>query len=224
MKGAAFFDLDGTLINGSSERIFIRYLLEKRVIGLRRLLSLCRFPSLIEPSRALKRNKLYLQDMAVEYVETLSLRCFEERISHILSPVMIKRVEFHRNRGDLLVLLTGSLESLAEPVGTYLKIPMVIATRLGRRNGLLTGTIEGIHPYGSDKLRLALDICEKEGIDLKDSWAYGNSFSDRKILTAVGNPVAVDPDPFLWFLARIKGWEIIHTQGGVPWQERRPFS
>ncbi len=211
MRRAAFFDLDGTLLEGSSERVFIRYLIERKAMGLKGLFRLLP-PLRRDLVRAMKGNKLYLKDMDAGYVEALSLRCFRERISPLLSPPVIERVEFHRKRGDLLVLLTGSLEFLAEPVGSHLGIPVVIATRLGRANGSLTGTIQGLHPYGDNKLKLLRELSEREGIDLKGSWAYGNSFSDRKVLKAVGNPVAVNPDPLLWFLARMKGWEIITTR------------
>lgn len=211
-KRAAIFDVDRTLIKGSTERIFIRYLLKKRVLRPKELVET--FTSAIRLNKTytgpLKRNKLYLKGKAVDSIKALAESCFKEEILPYLSPTAVELIEFHKRRHDLTVLLTGSLELLTEPLQVYLGVDRLIATRLGRVNGVFTGTIEGLHPYGINKLELIRGLAKKEGILLNESYAYGDRYADRMVLNAVGYPVAVNPDPFLWLLAKRKGWRIIH--------------
>ena len=48
----------------------------------------------------------------------------------------------------------------------------------------------------------------QEGVDLKHSYAYADSYSDLPLLRAVGNPVAVSPDSALYRYARRRRWPI----------------
>jgi phosphoserine phosphatase len=55
------------------------------------------------------------------------------------------------------------------------------------------------------------------GLDLSQSYAYADSYSDRPLLEAVGNPAAVNPDPSLYRHAKRRHWRIYewgtHTRG-----------
>ena len=211
MRRAAVFDVDGTILKGSSERIFIRYLLQRGELGPGRLISTLPASLRWRPLRALKRNKLYLRDMEVERTRRLALQCLEEKIIPLISPRIEEAIESHRLKGDLVVVLTGSLDILAGPLATHLRADLWVATRMENGDGCFTGRIDGIHPYGRDKLRALKGIAEERGIDLERSYAYGNSFGDREVLSAVGYPVAVNPDPLLWLLAKKRGWKILYT-------------
>ncbi len=207
---AAIFDVDGTLMRGSTERIFIRYLIERGEIGIGRLLATIPASLKGNPFLASKRNKLYLKGMEVQKGRDLALRCFRERILPRLSPLMREVVEGHSREGAWIILLTGSLDFLVEPLRAYLKAHRAIATRLEVRDGRFTGRIDGVHPYGREKVRLLRGVAEGGRVDFSISYAYGDSFSDRGVLGVVGNPVAVNPDPLLRLLADRKGWKILH--------------
>lgn len=211
MRRAAIFDVDGTIVKGSSEKVFVRYLLEKRELEIGKLLSIIPASLTGNPLRTMKRNKLYLKDMDVRRVQELALQCFKGRILPLVSPLMKEVIESHRVRGDLVILLTGSLDFLTKPLMAYLGADVSVATRVESRDGYFTGMINGIHPCGRDKLRILKEVSKEQGIDLGCSYAYGNSFGDREVLNAVGYPVAVNPDPLLWFLAKRRGWKVLYS-------------
>jgi phosphoserine phosphatase len=86
---------------------------------------------------------------------------------------------------------TGALGSKAEVVdGTY----------TGKMNGLLL--------HGNQKAIAVRELADKEGIDLKNSYAYSDSHNDFPLLTAVGNPAAINPDTLLQIRAIRDNWPI----------------
>ena len=50
----------------------------------------------------------------------------------------------------------------------------------------------------------------KHGIDLAESWAYSDSYSDFPMLTVVGRPTAVNPDLRLRAVARSYDWPVLN--------------
>lgn len=214
----AFFDVDRTLIKGvSTEAIFIRYLIKRRKLKLIDLLRTALFllkavPRLFKEGIInIKENKTYLRNKPVEEIKCLGRICFEEEIRAYLSPKATALIEYHKNRGDLIVLLSGSLDFLIEPLKKHVGAHEVIATKIAKKDGMFLGRIKNIYPYGSNKLKLATEFCEKRELDIKGSYAYADHYSDRHILEGVGHAVAVNPDKRLKRLAKEKGWQIISS-------------
>jgi len=122
--------------------------------------------------------------------------------------VGVERIRWHRAEGHLVVLLTGTLDFLGEPLRAYLGADRMLAARPQVRQGRLTGRLAEAHPYGERKHELLLHLAQEEGLDLRNSYAYADHHSDVPFLETVGHPVAVNPDRRLARIARQRGWTV----------------
>ena len=120
------------------------------------------------------------------------------------------RIDYHRARGDLLAIVTSSTKYVALPLARELMIPHVVCTELEvDPQGLLTGRIIEPICFGIGKLERAASWAEAQRSDLGWATFYTDSILDRPLLEAVGEPVAVNPDPRLRRLARSRRWSIV---------------
>ncbi|MEM7286989.1 MAG: HAD-IB family hydrolase, partial [Actinomycetota bacterium] len=127
-------------------------------------------------------------------------------------------VERHRADGDRLILATTTPFDMLGPFAESLGFDHVVATRYRAEDAVYTGSVEGEFVWGPGKQRAVRALCDAEGVDLASSAAYSDSYFDAPLLNAVAHPVAVNPDPRLTALARLRGWTIRHLDAppGVP--------
>lgn len=136
---------------------------------------------------------------------------------HRTRPEAIRRIREHRAAGHRAVLITGAADLLLAPLAPL--FDEVVATRLQVADGVLTGRPAAPPPVGEARATWASRYAVTAGVDLGESYAYGDSFSDRPLLDLVGHPVAVSPDRQLYRYARLHSWRIeqwgTHTGGRV---------
>jgi putative phosphoserine phosphatase/1-acylglycerol-3-phosphate O-acyltransferase len=210
---AAVFDVDRTLIPGTTtERLFIRYLLRRRVIGLTQIAQLgwyvLRALPKMDPMEAVRRQRIYLAGLPVRRVVPLAEACFREEIQPRISPAGIAAVREHKAQGHMTVLLSGSLDFLLHPLQSYLQANHLIATHMEERNGRFTGRIEGPWPYGPTKAVLIRHFAEEHGVAFADSYAYADHHSDVEVLSLFGRPVVINAKAKMAALARERQWEM----------------
>ena len=212
-------DIDGTLLGGmNSEVSFILYLLRRRKLGLRQLLSACWFYLRWGPRygrHVAKKNKAYLNGLAVTEVRALAERFVAEVLVPKVRPAMAQRLQLHRQAGDTVALLSGTLEFIAEPLCKALSLDGYSATRCAHRDGVLGARPPLAHPFGREKLLYAAELCKRHRLSLTRAAAYGDSGYDLALLSYVARPVAVAPDRRLEHVARKHGWEVIDPQRGA---------
>lgn len=127
------------------------------------------------------------------------------------------QVNWHRQQGHRVVLLTGGLLEMAAPLGAILHAEEVIASRCRVSGGQFTGELETGPLGGSAKATAAEGWACQSGVDLSESYAYADDMSDLPLLELVGHPVAVNPERRLERLARSRGWPVRRwTTKGVP--------
>ena len=211
-------DIDGTLFGGmNSEVSFMLYLLRRRKLGPRQLLSACWFFLRWAPRygrHVAKRNKAYLNGLKVTEVRALA-ECFvREALMPKVRPIMLQRLSMHRQAGDTVVLLSGTLQFIAEPLCRALNLDDWSATRCTEQDGVLTSRPPLAHPFGKEKLQHGAQLCRRHRLSLTKAVAYADSGYDLALLSYVARPVAVDPDHRLERVAREQGWEIIDPQRG----------
>lgn len=212
-RPAAIFDVDHTLLpRRSLESMFVRHLLFSGELGARdasrSLRLVLKHAGKIPLARILKENKAYLRGRAAA---PFYARCRKWVLGTAVQriPAAARRaVETQRAEGSVLVLLTGALDSLAEPLGEYLDMDIVLATRLAVEDGRLTGTFVPPHPYGEGKWAILLPVVEARGIDLSRSHAYADSSADLAVLERVGHPHVVRPGRRMRAIAERRGWNI----------------
>ncbi|MBS1807750.1 MAG: HAD-IB family hydrolase [Acidobacteria bacterium] len=214
---AAIFDVDGTLLAGASmEMRFLKYLWrygELRASDITRLAAGA-FRTLAEGRSVLRANKAYLSGKPLEHYRRLAQDCFDQHIKHHLLPKAVERVRWHQHQGHAIVLLSGSLELLVEPLAQHLNADAHIATRIVYDKTKLVGKIAGEHPYNKAKVTTLLALNQFRNFDLAKSFAYGNHHTDRHVLGIVGNPVATNPDRRLRQIALDNGWMIEEFTNG----------
>ena len=212
----AIFDIDGTLVRGSTERRFWRYLLVRRRQGPRQILAYVWFLVRFLPRygiRVAKKNKAYLVGLPTAEVAALAADFVAREILPRLYEPAVQRLQQHLRRGDTVVLLSGTLEPIARSLADHLGAQHVCATVCAERDGRYLARPPAVHPFGPPKVRLAADIAARLGTDLEHASAYCDSAHDLKLLEAVGTPVAVWPDRRLLRTARTKRWDVIATEG-----------
>jgi HAD superfamily hydrolase (TIGR01490 family) len=206
---AAIFDVDGTLLAGHSMELrFLQYLWrygELRASDIFRLAAGA-FHTAREGRSIFLANKAYLSGKPFNHYRRLAHDCFDQHIKHHLLPKAVERVRWHQEQDHVVVLLSGSLDLLVEPLAQHLNASSYIGTRIKNDGATLLGKIEGEHPYDKAKVTALLALNQFRNFDLSKSFAYGNQYTDRHVLSVVGHPVAANPDRRLRNLALKKGW------------------
>jgi HAD superfamily hydrolase (TIGR01490 family) len=208
----AIFDIDGTLVEGSTERRFWRYLARHGHQGPRQVLAYCWFWLRFFPifgALTPKKNKAYLAWLPTQRIEGLAARFVASEIVPRLYGPAVQRLQQHLRRGDTVVLLSGTLEPIARALADALGVAHVRATVCRVRHGHYLPWPPEVHPFGADKLVVAVELASKFGADLREASAYGDSQHDLSLLRAVGHPVVVLPDASLLAAAQSNRWDII---------------
>ena len=239
MTGAAFFDLDRTLLGGSSGEVFQRTLRAEGlgpdvdVPGLSVLNSLFGLVGETRMSmRLAKASSRAAKDWPVKKVKKAAEAAVPELLE-LVEPFVEIEFQRHRDAGRQIVMATSSPMQLVKPLARALGVDDVLATtwattkQPGQSQRVFSGGINGRFVWARDKWLEVRDWCTEHGVDPRESWAYSDSYYDVPMLSGVGNPVAVNPDPRLAAVAALKGWPIrslakpegVITIGGVELQE-----
>lgn len=215
----AVFDIDGTLVAGSTESAFARRLIGARRIGARQAYAYAVFAMrhMRRGRRLAQIDKAYLAGLDYADLETLAARFVAEHVgAHLFEPAAT-RLRWHRDRGDEVLLLSGTLDCIARPLARMLGVESVCATQLAVEAGRCQARPPLRHPFGAAKATLLRHYASEHGFDLAEAFAYANSRHDIALLATVGKPVAVRPDRELLAMARRSGWEVIvDARGPIP--------
>ncbi len=229
---AAFFDLDGTLVPPPSlEWRFFRRLRYRRAIPARNYWLWLREAVRLVPRGIFalhSDNKMYLRGVSVAIEPRAgpangSGHNWAGRAplpAAAFFPAAIERVAWHAAQGHAIVLVSGTLEPLAENAAWQLETQLrargcepavrVCATRIEVAGGRFTGHILGQAMAGAEKARAAKQLATAEGWDLARSFAYGDTARDRWLLEIVRYPAAINPTAHLARVASRRGWPMLH--------------
>ena len=213
----AFFDVDGTLLpEPSLERRFFSGLRRCGAIPVSNYLRWAWSAlSLLPQGLAAVRNgnKQYLYGVSTEQIfqQIEEIRFYEEAV---------ERVAWHARQGHCVVLMTGTLAPLAYLVAVALgceleargvDCPMSVrATMLEEEHGVWTGKILGPAMFGEAKREAMKKFAAERGMELAESYAYGNSLADGPMLAAAGRAQVINPGRDMAALANRKNWPIWH--------------
>ncbi len=228
-RSAAVFDLDRTLLAGSSTPVINDALFEvgltsrRSIPGQGLMMQLYRLAGESLPSMALARvAALTMRGKPVaDAVRAADIAA--DRLVRDILPYAYPLLAWHRDHGRLLLLATTTPADLVRPLAERLGFDDVVATRWGRavdRHGVerYTGGVEGGFVWALGKLVAVRRWAEARDVSLGDSWAYSDSVYDLPLLEAVGHPTAINPDPRLLAAAALQRWPVVHLDAppGVP--------
>jgi HAD superfamily hydrolase (TIGR01490 family) len=215
--GAAFFDLDRTLMQGSSAYQFGRAAYAAGMLSRRQLASDAwanvRFRlrgSTDEDTHALRdRISHSLAGTSVTEMDRLGAPVLARVLPRVY-PGMLELAHSHQDEGRRAYIATAASQELAEILAHVLALDGGLGSQFSEvREGVYTGRPMGLFIYGEGKAQAIRQLAAREGFDLAESYAYSDSASDLPMLRAVGHPVVVNPDRELLAVARREGWEVL---------------
>ena len=222
---AAFFDLDRTLLRGASGPLISEALVaaglapDRGVPGQGLLYKVYDLIGETLPSMALARGAvLAVRGWSREAVRDAG-KAAAEKLETLVAPYAPGLVAEHHAAGRPVVLATTTPHDLVAPLAERLGFDDVVATRYAEDEaGAYTGRLEGEFVWATGKLAAVRRWAAEHDIDLRESWAYSDSIYDVPLLSAVGHPHAVNPDPRLAVFATLRRWPVLHLDvpPGVP--------
>lgn len=215
---AAIFDLDDTLLSGSSGRLFFTYLrrnhLYPRFFRLRNAMPLIAAFLLYRLGRAdatatMQRSASIARGIAVADIWAVVQSWFDDVLVHAITPAGREQVVWHQEQGHIPVICSASSQFAVQPVADYLGIEHTIYTEWLSEDGRLTGLVREPIVYGEGKVYWASLWAAEQQVDLSASYFYSDHISDQPLLEVVAFPIAVNPEPRLARLARNRAWPIL---------------
>jgi HAD superfamily hydrolase (TIGR01490 family) len=213
---AAFFDLDRTLISGSSA---FTLAIQARKIGLVPTHQFVRdaggavafklFGASDDTSDEV-RKRILGAVIGMRQVDLQGLNSeVLPRLIERVRPEAKRLLERHRRAGRDTFIVSAAPQEIVEPLAHALGMTGGIGTRSQVENGVYTGELDGPFCYGEGKVEAMKNLASWNGYDLAQSYAYSDSASDLPMLNVVGHPVVVNPDSKLEREARRNGWPIV---------------
>jgi HAD superfamily hydrolase (TIGR01490 family) len=213
---AAFFDLDKTLIPGSSLFLLARGMYARDYYRVRDILRVgwrqFVFRVSGETDKGLDKTREATLDFVagrpVSELQEMGREIAEERILPRVYEGIARVIEQHRHAGDLTYLCTASPQEIADLVADSLEMTGALGTRAEvSMDGRYTGRL-GPHGvlHGPAKAHAVEALAESLDIDLTESYAYSDSINDLPLLELVGHPIIVNPDHDLKVAARARAW------------------
>lgn len=212
---AAFFDFDKTLLEVESGRLGIQWLWDRRMVPVGYILKIqvANFfyqRQMLSDERMVRILLTFYKNRRFLDFQNGAQDFYREYLMPHLAPRILSRVRFHKNEGHLLVLISGSVRYLLEPVVRDLEFDYLLCTDLEvDPEGFMTGKPKGLVCVDQNKKKLTLKLAQNIGLDLDNSYAYGNHQSDLPLLEIVGHPHVVEPTHILKKVAHQKSWPIL---------------
>ncbi len=214
---AAFFDLDKTLIPGSSLFLLARGAYERDMFRVRDLLRFAYGQAMFRLRGENKKGMDMSRESTLQFVAGRSSselvewgkEIARERVLPRVYADIVKVIDEHKERGDLTFLVTATPIELAQIIADDLGMTGAVATVSEvDENGFYTGRLVGSVMHGAEKAKAVGEVAAAHGIDLSACAAYSDSVNDLPLLESVGHPHAVNPEHELARIARARGWPI----------------
>jgi putative phosphoserine phosphatase/1-acylglycerol-3-phosphate O-acyltransferase len=209
----AFFDFDGTLIDGYSATLYFKDRLTSGDVSAGELLG-----TLVEVFNMKQRGhdvtrlvNVALGALAgreVAEIEALGQELWRTRIAAKVYPDARRLVTAHLRAGHTVALASSATRFQAAAAAADLEIEHVLVTEIEDEDGILTGRVRGPILWGPGKAQAVREFAADLGVDLAESYAYGNGGEDVPYLEAVGRARPLNPDGELTSQAEERGWPV----------------
>jgi HAD superfamily hydrolase (TIGR01490 family) len=208
-----FFDVDHTIIRGSTGR---RFAVAAALHGVIRLRDLAILPFNYAAYRFGKGGTSFftgefpaIKGVEKALLEKISREAFDRKTSKALRPELLRLMASIKAEGGSVILATSSLDFIVRPLVERIGAEAVIASGLEYEGGRCTGRLAGAALFGAAKRDAVLAYASARGVALSDCAFYSDSIHDLPLLLEAGRPVAVVPDRRLRREAVARGWQIL---------------
>jgi HAD superfamily hydrolase (TIGR01490 family) len=230
MTAAAFFDLDKTIIAGSSALAFSRPLYKAGFLrkGTLVRLGIAQISYMLfgADENNLERARNEMLDLVSGWhkaeIDAIVAKTLDEIIEPLVFAEALFLIDEHTRAGRTVYVVSASPEEFVTPIAKMVGIDNVIATKI--RTDALGRFVPELDQYvmGAGKSDAMKAVAERDGVDLSASFAYTDSFTDMPMLELVGNPVVVNPEKELRDVATENEWPILEFQRPVSLGSRVP--
>jgi HAD superfamily hydrolase (TIGR01490 family) len=219
-RAAAFFDLDKTLMAGSSGMPFARVAARHGIVsrrqlahwGIEHLRYRLRGTTDERTTEVLRQARDLICGVRARDLERMNPEVMAAILPRIY-PQMLDEVHGHQDAGRATFIVSAAGNGVVETLAAVLGLDGGIGTRYEvDAQGAFTGRFDGPFVYGPGKVVAMRSFAAEHDIDLTDSYAYSDSLSDLPMLEAVGHPVVVNPDPALAAIAKREGWQAMRFE------------
>ncbi len=215
-ESAAFFDLDRTLMSGSSAFYFGKAAYREGLLPMKRLvadgtaaLTFRLFGATDEQSEAVRERLLAtVAGLEAEKLTSLAPGVIEELLPKI-KPEANALLDMHREAGRDVYIISASPIEIVGELARALQITGGLGTQSEIVDGVYTGNLAAPFCYGEGKADVIRRLSAELGYDLSRSYSYSDSASDLPMMQIVGHPVAVNPDRSLMAIAHRRGWPVV---------------
>ena len=216
-RAAAFFDVDNTVMQGASIFHLARGLHRREFFTTRDILGAAwkqayfRIVGVEDPEHVADARASALSFIAghtVSELEALGEEIFDERMAHRIWPGTRALAQLHLDQGQRVWLVTAAPIEIATIIARRLGLTGALGTVSEHVDGVYTGELVGEMLHGSAKAVAVRELAERFDLDLERCSAYSDSYNDLPMLSAVGDPCAINPDHRLREHARANGWRI----------------
>ncbi|MGL5037230.1 MAG: HAD family hydrolase [Aeromonas sp.] len=209
----ALFDLDETLIAGDSASLWLEFMVTEDLAPVDMIAEEQTMMSLYHQGKMDMQEYMAftLQPLAGktrQWLDSLSTRVAEQMLRERLYPEGLARIEWHRERGDELVLISASGEHLVAPMAKMLGMDHCVAIQLNEEDGILTGQTRGTLSFREGKVARINQLFAGRDNLWQGSFGYSDSHNDLPMLRAVAHPHAVNPSSALRQCAIVQQWPI----------------
>jgi HAD superfamily hydrolase (TIGR01490 family) len=216
VPGAAFFDLDRTLISRSSSLslapAFHRRGLLRRRDRTKALLAQLVFmrygAGTARVGRTAEAGMAFLEGVPVEVMRAIVAEAVASAFRPHVYRDALDLVARHRERGEKSFIVSAALQEIVDALVAELGLDGGLGSAAEVADGVYTGRVER-RLDGRAKAEALAELAREEGIDLAESTAYSDSASDVPFLEAVGHAVAVNPDRKLRGIAAERSWRVL---------------
>ena len=226
-RAAAFFDLDKTIIAGSSALAFSRPFRRRGLItrraalrsGYRQLLLLLAGADANTMELLRRRLTALCTGWEVEQIRAIVAETLHEIVQPLVYAEAAELIAEHHARDEEVVVLSASGLEVVAPIAAMVGADSCRATRMGMTDGRYNGMIE-YYCYGEAKAEAARELAAERGYRLDGCRAYSDSITDLPLLEAVGHPTVVNPDRALRRVAAERGWPVLTFAAPVALRSR----
>jgi len=219
---AAFFDVDNTMMKGASLFHVARKMYQKKAFTLRDAAGfawkqakfILRGENMNDVHSVQDSAQKLAAGISAEFVQQLGEEVYDEMIVSKIWPGTKALAQEHLKKGRQVWLVTATPVEVAGVIAARLKLTGALGTVAEIQDGVYTGRLVGEILHGAAKGRAVRELALAQGLDLARCWAYSDSYNDIPLLTAVGNPVAINPDARLRRHARDHNWPIYDYRSG----------
>jgi HAD superfamily hydrolase (TIGR01490 family) len=210
----AFFDLDRTITAAISGNALTRAALKKGLMSVSDLakavyLSLLYRLSLRDPLKIIDEMVSWTKGISVKTIDDLCFEVFNDILFPTVYSEARSEIKSHKEKNARVVILSSALTPICLNMVKNLEMDDFLCSDIAVVNGYLTGLPIGHLCFGPEKSIRLIEYCEKNNSKTSDAWYYGDSISDLPALSAVGNPVCINPDKKLKKAAEKRGWKIL---------------